>query len=1059
MFARQAPSGASMLHRIGQQAATATMATAEAAKLSTATLATRAAALAARNNIVYNSHSSHGRYSTGSTVVGTETMLAAAQRLARAAKETAVAMSSRQPSDAVIAARVEFEKELENVRRLSTKYSRNGLHLYSQLHANVLSSGGLRSYSTLGAPQEAPKSSGLQATASNSNDLQARVKALKADIDDDYEDETAFINAPLTWKQLVQPGLFPVYMWALDEAIGIATRARYYQARIFLERLLSKEEKKEGEELSESEKKLQEEAKKMKKVWAEIRKEVKTGGTGSGSGKRGRLDPERDKRDRDHGKKDEKEGGGEDEEGDIKVPKNTVFMVIGFCLAFWLISNAISIMHDERLSLVTRKEIKDLLASGRTHSVHVQGTTAEIRLNRAPPVDKMTEATQNAAPYAGLKPPPQPTPEQIAAQEAAKQAAREAVAAAGSPNVVEPPAAPKSLTATEGTSGANAAEIQRQEQRKEALNKYLQGDRVYFGVPSADGAQRMIRDMCQELGIEDPPMVFEEPSVLGPIIAQFAIFGLLFFAASRFFAGLKPGSGPFSSMKRNFKAATRPNVTFKDVAGLDQAKMEIMEFVDFLANPHKYRALGAKLPKGALLVGPPGTGKTLLAKATAGEAKVPFFSVSGSDFQEMFVGVGSARVRELFKEARKSAPSIIFIDEIDAIGRARARGGTPSHEERENTLNAMLVEMDGFNPSENVVVLAGTNRAELLDKALTRPGRFDRQIAIDPPDIKGRVEIFKVHLKPLKLALDAEEVATKMAALTPGMVGADIANVCNEAALVAARQNKDAIELVDFEKAVDRIIGGLEKNSNILTPEERKLVAYHEAGHAICGWFLEHADPLLKVTIIPRAGGALGFAQYLPKEISLYRVRQFNDRICMALGGRAAEQVCFGEISSGASDDIKRTMRMAQVMVARLGMSPELANLCLENEDAQSFTKPFSESTAEVVDAEVKKIIDVQYERAVKLLSEKKDLLEKLGAALLEKETLNHDELVAILGPRPFKTDAYLKYMEIQREEKAKREAAAKQKEQEKEQEKENEKEKEQPKDDDKNKAEQPKQE
>jgi len=478
--------------------------------------------------------------------------------------------------------------------------------------------------------------------------------------------------------------------------------------------------------------------------------------------------------------------------------------------------------------------------------------------------------------------------------------------------------------------------------------------------------------------------------------------------------GGKGGKGIFGvgkSPATMIKPGEKTNVTFKDVAGLDQAKVEVVEFINFLKDPSRFTRLGAKIPKGALLVGPPGTGKTLLAKATAGESNVPFFSISGSDFIEMFVGVGPSRVRDLFAEARKNSPCIIFIDEIDAIGRARGSGKFGGgNEERENTLNQLLVEMDGFQTTEGVVVLAGTNRVDILDKALLRPGRFDRTINIDKPDINGRKQIFEVYLKKLKLANNIGDLAPRMAALTPGFAGADIANVCNEAALIAARSGKDSVELVDFEKACDRIIGGLEKQGSILTKLERKLVAYHEAGHAVAGWFLEHADPLLKVTIVPRGSGALGFAQYLPKEVALYQQEQLLDMMCMALGGRAAEQVFFGRISTGASDDLKKVTSIASNQVSVFGMSRRLGNVSYQNDD-QSFTKPFSEQTAQIIDEEVRKIIDTAYERVLALIEEKRELVHTLAEKLLELETINHDILVQVMGPRPFADDAYKTYL------------------------------------------------
>jgi cell division protease FtsH len=395
-------------------------------------------------------------------------------------------------------------------------------------------------------------------------------------------------------------------------------------------------------------------------------------------------------------------------------------------------------------------------------------------------------------------------------------------------------------------------------------------------------------------------------------------------------------------------------VTFNDVAGLQEAKQEIMEFVDFLKNPGKFNSLGAKIPKGALLVGPPGTGKTLLAKAVAGEAGVPFFSMSGSDFIEMFVGVGPSRVRDLFKSARASAPCIVFIDEIDAVGRKRSKGGfSGGNDERENTLNQLLVEMDGFVPTTGIIVLAGTNRADILDPALLRPGRFDRQVLVDKPDIAGRVAIFRVHLKDLKLSDKIEDIARRMATLTPGFSGADIMNCCNEAALIAARRKKDMIDVTDFEAAIERIIGGMEKSTKVLSPVEKKTVAYHEAGHAVAGWFLEHADPLLKVSIVPRGSAALGYNQFLPREVSLYSKEQLLDMMCMALGGRVAEELVFKVITTGASDDLDRVTKIAYSQVALYGMNEKVGRLSFK-QDEQSFTKPYSEATAQLIDDEVR---------------------------------------------------------------------------------------------------------
>ena len=417
----------------------------------------------------------------------------------------------------------------------------------------------------------------------------------------------------------------------------------------------------------------------------------------------------------------------------------------------------------------------------------------------------------------------------------------------------------------------------------------------------------------------------------------------------------------------------------RDVAGCEEAKVEIMEFVNFLKNPQQYLDLGAKIPKGALLTGPPGTGKTLLAKATAGEAAVPFITVSGSEFLEMFVGVGPSRVRDMFSMARKNAPCILFIDEIDAVGRKRGGRSFGGHSEQENTLNQLLVEMDGFNTTTNVVVLAATNRSDILDGALLRPGRFDRQIFVPPPDIKGRASIFKVHLQPLKTLLDKMETARKLAALTPGFTGADIANVCNEAALIAARDLNETIIFKHFEAAIERVVAGLEKKTKVLQPEEKKTVAYHEAGHAVCGWFLEHADPLLKVSIIPRGMG-LGYAQYLPKEQYLYTKEQLFDRMCMTLGGRASEEIFFGKITSGAQDDLKKVTQNAYSQVVQLGMSEKVGNLSfdLPQPGEMVIDKPYSEETAQLIDSEVRSLVKSAYDRTHQLLTEHKADVEKV---------------------------------------------------------------------------------
>jgi cell division protease FtsH len=450
-----------------------------------------------------------------------------------------------------------------------------------------------------------------------------------------------------------------------------------------------------------------------------------------------------------------------------------------------------------------------------------------------------------------------------------------------------------------------------------------------------------------------------------------------------------------------FDKGTRVNITFSDVAGLDEAKVEVMEIVDFLKNPKKYTALGGKIPKGALLVGPPGTGKTLLAKAMAGEAQVPFFSMSGSDFVELFVGVGASRVRDLFKQAREKAPCIIFIDEIDAIGRARGKNVMMSNDERENTLNQLLVEMDGFGTDSGIIILAATNRPDVLDTALLRPGRFDRQISIDKPDLVGRESIFDVHLKPIKTSPNLD--IKKLASMTPGFAGADIANVCNEAALIAARKGKTEVEMEDFNDAVDRVIGGLEKKNKIISPEEKEVIAYHEAGHAICGWYLEHANPLVKVTIVPRGVAALGYAQYLPKEQYLYNTEQLMDDICMTLGGRAVEDIVFGKVSTGAQNDLQVITRMAYAMVTVYGMNDKVGNVSFYDPNSeQAFTKPYSEETAKMIDHEVRLLIEKAYIRTKNLLTDKLDNVKALAQELLKKEVLYQADLERLIGKRPW---------------------------------------------------------
>ena len=491
------------------------------------------------------------------------------------------------------------------------------------------------------------------------------------------------------------------------------------------------------------------------------------------------------------------------------------------------------------------------------------------------------------------------------------------------------------------------------------------------------------------------------------ILPVLLLIGFWMFIMKRMGGGAGGGAGGqiFNIGKSKatlFDKESQVSVTFNDVAGLEEAKQEVMEIVDFLKNPKKYTNLGGKIPKGALLVGAPGTGKTLLAKAVAGEAQVPFFSLSGSDFVEMFVGVGASRVRDLFKQAKDKAPCIIFIDEIDAIGRARGKNNiVGGNDERENTLNQLLVEMDGFGTDSGIIILAATNRPDVLDTALLRPGRFDRQVSIDKPDLVGREQIFKVHLKPIKLAAGVD--AKKLSAQTPGFAGAEIANVCNEAALIAARKNKEAVDMQDFQDAVDRVIGGLEKKNKIISPEEKRIVAYHEAGHAIAGWYLEHADPLVKVSIVPRGVAALGYAQYLPKEQFLYTTEQLTDGMCMTMGGRVAEDLTFGRISTGAQNDLERITKLSYAMVTIYGMNDKIGNVSFNDTQGEyQFNKPYSEKTSEIIDDEVRKLISEVYVRTKKLLSEKRDGLEKLANKLLEKEILFQSDLEEILGKRPF---------------------------------------------------------
>ena len=526
--------------------------------------------------------------------------------------------------------------------------------------------------------------------------------------------------------------------------------------------------------------------------------------------------------------------------------------------------------------------------------------------------------------------------------------------------------------------------------------------------------QKQLEDTISEENLRTELNFKTETNAFGDILLSIVPFILIIavwiFIMRRMSGGGGPGGGGQifnigKSKAKLFDQKLETKTTFEDVAGLEGAKEEVQEIVDFLKNPEKYTALGGKIPKGALLVGPPGTGKTLLAKAVAGEAKAPFFSLSGSDFVEMFVGVGASRVRDLFKQAKEKSPAIIFIDEIDAIGRARGKSNfSGSNDERENTLNQLLTEMDGFGSNSNVIVLAATNRADVLDKALMRAGRFDRQIYVDLPDIRERKEIFEVHLKPLKKSKDLD--TDFLSKQTPGFSGADIANVCNEAALIAARNEKKAVEKQDFLDAVDRIIGGLEKKNKIITPDEKKAVAYHEAGHATVSWMLEHAAPLVKVTIVPR-GRSLGAAWYLPEERLIVRPEQMLDEMCAALGGRAAEKVIFNKISTGALSDLEKVTKQARAMVTVYGLSDKIGNLTYYDSSGQNeygFTKPYSEQTAELIDKEISDIIEEQYQRAIALLNENKDKLIELAEVLLKDEVIFKDNLETIFGKRPYET-------------------------------------------------------
>lgn len=564
-------------------------------------------------------------------------------------------------------------------------------------------------------------------------------------------------------------------------------------------------------------------------------------------------------------------------------------------------------------------------------------------------------------------------------------------------------------------------EIARIYLKKEHLDKYpeFSESKFKFQQPHFSlniGDVNLFYEMVQNEINTDPddplidPQFVTETNYLSQILSwviPFAlIIGLWIFFMRRVGSGAGgPGAQIFNIGKSKATLFNNDDaqvsVTFKDVAGLEEAKEEVMEVVDFLKNPKKYTSLGGKIPKGVLLVGPPGTGKTLLAKAVAGEAGVPFFSISGSDFVEMFVGVGASRVRDLFKQAREKAPCIIFIDEIDAIGRARGRSAFQGgNDERENTLNQLLVEMDGFSTDKGVILMAATNRPDILDNALLRPGRFDRQIAIDRPDLQGREAIFKVHLKNIKTS---EEIDPNvLAEMTPGFAGAEIANVCNEAALVAARNNKKAIEMSDFNYALDRVIGGLEKKNKIISPKEKEIIAYHEAGHAICGWYLEYASPLVKVTIVPRGIGTLGYAQYLPKEEYITRTEALLDRMTMTLGGRAAEKIVFDKISTGAQNDLDQVTKMAYSMISVFGMNDKVGNVSFYGMSQDNFNKPYSDETATLIDEEVRNLIERQYTAAQGLLKEKRKELDILANELLEHEVLLKSDVERLIGKRPF---------------------------------------------------------
>ena len=545
---------------------------------------------------------------------------------------------------------------------------------------------------------------------------------------------------------------------------------------------------------------------------------------------------------------------------------------------------------------------------------------------------------------------------------------------------------------------------------KDLLNRpNIKGPHYVFDIGNDEIFQKKLETAVAEGKLKDYNFLPKNnwSDILISLLPILIIVGLWIFIMRRMSGGGAGGGGQIFNIGKSkaklFDEKTDITTTFKDVAGLEGAKEEIQEIVEFLKNPEKYTNLGGKIPKGALLVGPPGTGKTLLAKAVAGEAKVPFFSLSGSDFVEMFVGVGASRVRDLFKQAKEKSPAIIFIDEIDAVGRARGKNNfSGGNDERENTLNQLLTEMDGFGTNSNVIVLAATNRADVLDKALMRAGRFDRQIFVDLPDIRERKEIFEVHLTPLKKVenLDTDFLAKQ----TPGFSGADIANVCNEAALIAARNNKTAVDKQDFLDAVDRIVGGLEKKNKIVTPDEKKAIAIHEAGHATVSWMLEHAAPLVKVTIVPR-GQSLGAAWYLPEERLIVRPDQMLDEMCATMGGRAAEKVTFNRISTGALSDLEKVTKQARAMVTIYGLNDKIGNVTYYDSSGQSeynFSKPYSEDTAMIIDKEISSLIESQYERAIQILEENKDKLNQLADILIEKEVIFKDDLEAIFGKRNF---------------------------------------------------------